>query len=118
MNNKGFTITEGLVATILTTIIVVGVMTTISLFSLSNQKTFIQKCLIDANNYAIGLCKTYASDNNVNISNINTYKCGSLNITNSINPNSCAIPQNTCRNITFTSSYNIFKLSQTVRICN
>jgi type II secretory pathway pseudopilin PulG len=118
MNNKGFTLIESLIAAVLTVIIVVGVMATISLFGLSNQKTFIQKCLIDANNYAIGLCKAYASDNTVDISNINRYRCGALNITNSINPNNCAITQNTCQNITFTSSYNVFKLSQIVRICN
>lgn len=118
MNNKGFTLIEGLIGAVLTVIIVVGVMTTISLFSLNNQKTFIQKCLIDANSYAIGLCKAHVSDNTVDITNINSYKCGSLNISNDINPNNCVVSQNTCQDITFASSYSIFKLSQTVRICN
>jgi type II secretory pathway pseudopilin PulG len=116
--NKGFTLIEGLITASLTVIIVVGVITTISLFSLSSQKTLIQECLIDANNYAIGLCKAHVLDNTVDISNIGNYKCGSLNITNSINPNNCTVAQNTCQDITFTSSYSIFKLSQTVRICN
>lgn len=118
MNNKGFTLIEGLITASLTVIIVVGVMTVISLFSLNNQKNFIQKCLIDANNYVIGLCKAHVLDNTVDISNIGNYKCGSLNITNNINPNNCTITQNTCQDITFTSSYSIFKLSQIVRICN
>jgi len=118
LNNKGFTLIEGLIAAALTVIIVVGVMTTITLFGLNNQKTFIQNCLVDANNYAIGLCKAHVLDNNVNISDINSYQCGGLNISNSINPAGCTVAQNTCQDITFTSSYSIFKLSQTVRICN
>jgi competence protein ComGC len=117
VNNKGFTLIEGLIAAALTVIIVVGVMTTITLFGLNNQRTFIQSCLVDANNFAIGLCKAHVLDNNVNISNIGSYQCGGLNITNNINPG-CTVSQNTCQDITFTSSYSIFKLSQTVRICN
>ena len=118
LNNKGFTLIEGLIAAALTIIIVVGVMTTITLFGLNNQKTFIQSCLVDANNYAVGLCKAHVLDNTVDISRINNYQCGGLNITNSINPAGCTVAQNACQNITFTSSYSIFKLSQTVRICN
>jgi Tfp pilus assembly protein PilV len=118
LNNKGFTLIEGLIAAALTVIIVVGVMTTITLFGLNNQRTFVQSCLVDANNHAVGLCKAHVLDNTVDISNINSYQCGSLNIANSINPSGCAVTQNTCQDITFTSSYSIFKLSQTVRICN
>jgi len=68
LNNKGFTLIEGLIATALTVIIVVGVMTAITLFGLNNQRTFIQSCLVDANNYAIGLCKAHSVDNTVYIS--------------------------------------------------
>ncbi len=62
LNNKGFTLIEGLIAAALTVIIVVGVMTAITLFGLNNQRTFIQSCLVDANNYAIILCKAHAVD--------------------------------------------------------
>jgi competence protein ComGC len=118
LNNKGFTLIEGLIAAALTVIIVVGVMTTITLFGLNNQRTFIQNCLVDANNYAVGLCKAHVLDNTVDISNINSYQCGGLNITNSINPAGCNVDQNKCQDITFTSSFSIFRFSQTVRICN
>jgi type II secretory pathway pseudopilin PulG len=118
LNNKGFTLIEGLIAAALTVIIVVGVITTITLFGLNNQRTFIQNCLVDANNYAIGLCKAHALGNNVNISNIGSYQCGGLNITNSISPPGCTVAQNTCQDITFMSSFSIFRFSQTVRICD
>jgi type II secretory pathway pseudopilin PulG len=118
LNNKGFTLIEGLIAAAITMIIVVGVMSTITLFSLNNQRNFVIYCLVDANNYAVGLCKAHVLDNTVDISNINNYQCGGLNITNSINPGGCTVNQNTCQDITFISSYRIFKLSQTVRICN
>jgi competence protein ComGC len=118
LNNKGFTLIEGLIAAALTVIIVVGVMTTITLFGLNNQRTFIQNCLVDANNYAVGLCKAHVLDNTVDISNINSYQCGGLNIVNQINQPECTVAPNTCRDITFTSSFSIFRFSQTVRICH
>ena len=110
-NNKGFSLIEALIATVILTIAVLGIMALQGTFATQTVDRTLQNALIDAASSALSHCQ------NVGTSPPGTYTYEGIAVTVSISGN-CALALNTCSNVTATATARGRTFSMTTFVCN
>ncbi len=110
-NNKGFSFIEALIAIIVLTVAVLGLVSMQGTFATQSVDRTLQNALIDAASSALTHCQ------NVNTAPPGTYTYEGIAVTVSISGN-CALALNTCSNVTATATASGRTFSMTTFVCN
>ena len=109
LKQKGFSLVEVLVATLIFFLVLIGASKLISYFGLYTRKQLVLSCLVEAVDSAINSCKVGIP--------LTSISCGGININISIS-GTCTPPPGVCSVVNATATYGKYSYTLSNEICN